>query len=74
MARDGGLEWQEERRIWLVLFADRLSHLAQRRMCPLYLTGLIAPGERKSIQPMAQRLGLPSHNSLHHFGVAGATA
>lgn len=41
-------------------------------MCPLYVTGLIAPGERKSIQPMAQRLGLPSHDSLHHFIAQGS--
>ena len=25
-------------------------------MCPLYIAGLIGPGERKSIQPMAQWL------------------
>ncbi len=27
-------------------------------MCPLYVVGLIGPGERKSIQPMAERLAL----------------
>ena len=41
-------------------------------MCPLYVSGLIGPGERKSIQPMAERLGLPSHDALHHF-IAGGT-
>ncbi|WP_426960169.1 IS701 family transposase [Muricoccus radiodurans] len=41
-------------------------------MCPLYVAGLIGPGERKSIQPMAERLGLPSHDALHHFIAAGA--
>ena len=40
-------------------------------MCPLYVAGLIGPGERKSVQPMAQRLGLPSHDGLHHFVSAG---
>jgi len=40
-------------------------------MCPLYVAGLIGPGDRKSIQPMAQRLGLASHDGLHHFVSAG---
>src|ERR671912_1275601 len=40
-------------------------------MCPLYIAGLIGPGERKSVQPMAQRLGMSSHDQLHHFVCAG---
>jgi SRSO17 transposase len=28
---------------------------------------LLGGGERKSIQPMAERLGLPGHDQLHHF-------
>ena len=35
---------------------DSLSHKARRRMCPLYIAGLIGPGDRKSVQPMAARL------------------
>ena len=34
---------------------------------PLYLRGLLGPGERKSLQPMAARLGLPGHDQLQHF-------
>jgi SRSO17 transposase len=41
-------------------------------MCPLYGAGLIGPGEHKSMQPMAGRLGLPSHDNLHHFISVGA--
>jgi SRSO17 transposase len=40
-------------------------------MCPAYVAGLIGPGERKSMQPMAQRLGFRSHDGLHHFISAG---
>jgi hypothetical protein len=29
-------------------------------MAPLYVRGLLGSGERKSIQPMAERLGLPA--------------
>jgi SRSO17 transposase len=41
---------------WLKPFLDRLGHKARRRMCPLYVTGLIGPGDRKSVQPMVERL------------------
>jgi SRSO17 transposase len=40
-------------------------------MCPLYVAGLISPGERKSIAPMAERLGLSAHGQLHRFVSAG---
>ena len=36
-------------------------------MCPLYVSGLIGPGDRKSIQPMARRLGFGEYDQLHHF-------
>jgi len=31
-------------------------------MCPLYVSGLIGPGDRKSIQPMAERLLLGEYD------------
>jgi SRSO17 transposase len=45
-------------------------------MCPLYIAGLIGPGERKSIQPIAERLAAGDYDQLHHFiadGVWDAT-
>ena len=33
--------------------------------------GLIGPGDRKSIQPMAERLGFGEYDQLHHFIAAG---
>lgn len=36
-------------------------------MCPLYVEGLIGLGERKSIQPMAERLAGCGYDRLHHF-------
>ncbi len=63
--------WQEDLARWLEPFLGCLSHPARRRMCPLYIAGLIGPGERKSVQPMAQRLGMGSHDRLHHFVSAG---
>jgi SRSO17 transposase len=40
-------------------------------MCPLYIAGLIGPGERKNIQPMAERLASGEYDQLHHFVSAG---
>ena len=48
--------WEVELAQWLKPFLDRLGHKARRRMCPLYVAGLIGPGDRKSFQPMAERL------------------
>src|ERR1700687_4410584 len=56
---------------WLKPFLDRLGHKARRQMCPLYVSGLIGPGDRKSLQPMAERLALGDYDQLHHFVAAG---
>jgi SRSO17 transposase len=69
MASDAG--WRAELESWLQPFLEALGHPARRAMCPLYVAGLIGPGERKSVQPMAGRLGLASHDALHHFIAAG---
>src|SRR3712207_1713686 len=52
---------------WLAPFLDALGHKRRRTWAPLYLRGLMGPGERKSLQPMAARLGLSGHDQLHHF-------
>ena len=60
-------DWGDELEQWLKPFLDRLGHKARRRMCPLYLAGLIGPGDRKSVQPMAARLAPGDYDQLHHF-------
>ena len=65
------LDWKEELGRWLKPFLDRLGHKARRQMCPLYVSGLIGPGDRKSIQPMAERIALGEYDQLHHFIAAG---
>src|SRR5258708_22762993 len=52
-------------------FLARLGHKARRQMCPLYVSGLIGPGDRKSVQPMAERVALGDYDQLHHFIAAG---
>jgi hypothetical protein len=34
-------DWEEELRRWLEPFLERLGHQARRRMCLLYVAGLI---------------------------------
>jgi hypothetical protein len=36
-------------------------------MCPLYVAGLIGPGDRKSIGPMAEQVAPGDYDRLHHF-------
>src|SRR5262249_39786184 len=64
-------DWRDELGRWLKPFLDRLGHKARRQMCPLYVSGLIGPGDRKSVQPMAKRLALGACDQLHHFITAG---
>src|SRR5437867_12118093 len=65
------LNWEAELSGWLEPFLKRLRHKARRRMCPLYVSGLIGPGDRKSVQPMAERLVPGDYDQLHHFVAAG---
>jgi hypothetical protein len=37
-------------------FLSRLGHKARRQMFPVYVSGLVGLGDRRSIQPMAERL------------------
>src|SRR5258706_2323511 len=63
--------WEDELEGWLKPFLDLLGHRARRRMCPLYVAGLIGPGDRKSVQPMAERLAPGDYDQVHHFVAAG---
>jgi SRSO17 transposase len=64
-------DWEVELAQWLKPFLEQLGHKARRRMCPLYVAGLIGPGDRKSVQPMAERLAPGDYDQLHHFVAAG---
>ncbi len=65
------VDWQADLDRWLVPFVAALRHKTRARMCPAYIAGLIGPGDRKSVQPMATRAGEVSYDQLHHFVAAG---
>ena len=61
------LSWNAELEHWLEPFISALGHKTRRRMCPAYIAGLIGPGDRKSVQPMAARDAIVNYDQLHHF-------
>ena len=70
-------KWEDELGRWLKPFLDRLGHKARRRMCPLDISGLIGPGDRKSVAATAGAAAPGEYDQLHHFiadGVLGCSA
>ena len=59
-------DWNAALTDWLKPFVEKLGH-KRRQMCPLYVAGLIGPGDRKSIEPMAGRFAPGHYDRLHHF-------
>lgn len=59
--------WEAEFERWVQPFLGEFGHAGQRRWAPVYLRGLIAPGERKSVEPMARRQCPGDKEQLHHF-------
>jgi SRSO17 transposase len=65
--REPEAQWEAEFDRWVQPFLSEFGHVAQRRWAPVYLRGLIAPGERKSVEPMARRQCPEDKEQLHHF-------
>src|SRR6476661_3312535 len=64
-------DWRSDLETWLAPFVAGLRNKTRGRMCPAYIAGLIGPGDRKSVQPMAMRAGEIDYDQLHHFVAAG---
>ncbi|NTA19686.1 IS701 family transposase [Agrobacterium tumefaciens] len=60
-------DWSTELSAFLQPFLEKLGHKKRRQMCPLYVSGLIGPGDRKSMEPMAERFAPGQYDRLHHF-------
>src|SRR3712207_6383869 len=60
-------DWHAEFEAWLAPFLVRLRRAEQRRWAPIYLQGLLGPGERKSVEPIAARVAPGDVQQLHHF-------
>src|SRR6059058_3802453 len=63
--------WEERFDDYVERLGDTLGHADRRGPLRAYATGLLLPGERKSVGPMAARVDPArvgaAHQSLHHF-------
>ena len=59
--------WRDDLTEWLAPFVGLLGDRRRERMCPAYVEGLIGPGDRKSVQPMAMRSPGIGYEQLHQF-------
>ena len=63
--------WEERFDDYVERLGDVLGHADRRAPLRGYTTGLLLPGERKSVEPMAARVDPArvgaAHQSLHHF-------
>lgn len=72
MDRQDGIETSESRfAAYVETLASALGHADRVAPLKAYCTGLLLPGERKSVEPMAARVEpgrvQAAHQSLHHF-------
>src|SRR6058998_1812510 len=63
--------WEERFDDYVERLGETIGHADRRGPLRAYATGLLLPGERKSVEPMAARLDPArvgaAHQSLHHF-------
>jgi SRSO17 transposase len=59
--------WEKHLNQWLEPFLDVLGDKRRRRWAPLYVMGLILPGDRKSMQPISLRVAPEDVEQIHHF-------
>src|ERR1700704_2195587 len=69
--RSMDVDWQADLLRWLAPFVAAVGQKSGEGLCPAYMAGLIGPGDRKSVQPMATRAGEIDYDQLHHFVAAG---
>ena len=66
-----GEDWRDALGVWPAPLVAALGNRRRARMCPAYVEGLIGPGDRKSVQPMAMRSCGIGYDQLHYFIRAG---
>ncbi|MBX3200701.1 MAG: IS701 family transposase [Labilithrix sp.] len=59
--------WEKRFDRFVQPFLDAWRHKKRRQWAPIYLRGLLLPGERKSIEPLAARVAPGHDQELRHF-------
>jgi SRSO17 transposase len=67
IARMTSTGWEKNLDRWLVPFLDVLGDKRRRQWAPLYIMGLLLPGDRKSMQPISARVAPKDEEQVHHF-------
>jgi SRSO17 transposase len=62
-----GTDWAKRLDRWLAPFLDVLGDKRRRQWAPLYVMGLLLPGDRKSMQPISSRVAPEDVEQVHHF-------
>src|SRR5580658_4427937 len=65
--REVSEKWERELERWCEPYLDAFEHKVRRRWAPVYLRGLLLPGERKSIEPIVARVAPAEKEQVHHF-------
>ena len=73
-AKLGSTEWEREFDAWLAPFWDALGDARRRRWAPVYVRGLLGPGDRKSVEPLAARVAPADYAQVHNFVCASCWA
>lgn len=63
----GATAWEREFDRWLRPFWTALGDKRRQQWAAVYARGLLGPGERKSIEPLAARVAPDDGEQLHHF-------
>jgi SRSO17 transposase len=66
-AKVGSAAWEREFDRWLAPFWAALGDARRRRWGPVYVRGLLGPGERKSVEPLVARVAPDDYEQVHHF-------
>jgi SRSO17 transposase len=59
--------WEKRFDRFVQPFLEAWRHKKRRQWAPIYLRGLLLPGERKSIEPLASRVAPGHDQELRHF-------
>jgi SRSO17 transposase len=66
-AKVGSAAWEREFDCWLAPFWTALGDTRRRRWGPVYVRGLLGPGERNSVEPLVARVAPADYEQVHHF-------
>jgi SRSO17 transposase len=65
--RDLGKHWEKKLQKWCEPYLTAWRHKVRQQWAPIYIKGLLLPGDRKSVEPLVERVAPGDKEQLHHF-------